>query len=362
MSNKNHITIHHLKLYKPSKNKQAELEKLSKNWNKAIRSALKIVKRWGFTAYAKSHKHTYYVSRNNFDLPSQVAIEANRKAVETYKSAENAEYKRQIGVRLVIKKSFDLINNDGKYYVKINCCNKKNIYCPLAFGQYQLKYIESNDYKIKTAELYFSKGEWYIDLVMEYKQEKKKHDTYLGVDLGIVKIATFSIIDKKENILHQECASGEELRFKRMRYKQKRKKKSKKAGSEATSLIAENRLCKELNFKIANRIIELAQKYNSMIVFEDLKNIRKNITNDNTLNNYEKNSWAFYQLKKSVEHKADMIGLKYREVNPKDTSQICSVCGEKGYRMSQNRFLCNNLHLQNADYNASVNIAKRSIK
>ena len=39
LSDKYYITIHHLKLYKPSKIKQQKLNFLLKNWNKAIRSA-----------------------------------------------------------------------------------------------------------------------------------------------------------------------------------------------------------------------------------------------------------------------------------------------------------------------------------
>jgi hypothetical protein len=38
-------------------------------------------------------------------------------------------------------------------------------------------------------------------------------------------------------------------------YKHKRKAKARSSGSKATSLIAENRLCKELNFKIAKKAI-----------------------------------------------------------------------------------------------------------
>ena len=34
---------------------------------------------------------------------------------------------------------------------------------------------------------------------------------------------------------------------------------------------------------------------------------------------------------------------------------------KKGHRLSQNKFVCDNLHLQNADYNVSLNIAKSAI-
>ena len=362
LSDKYYITIHHLKLYKPSKIKQQKLNFLLKNWNKAIRSALKIVKHWGFTNFNKSHKHTYYVLRNNFNLPSQIAVEANREAVKNYKSNRKAQFHGQIAVSLVNNKGFKLINKKGRYFAKIPIEGRKSIYCPLAFGKYQLDKIENPKFKLKTAKLYKYKGQWYLDLIMEYEKSKNKTDNYIGVDFGIVKLATFTVLNYQGDIIHQECISGSKLRFIRMRHRQKRKAKARSSGSQASSLITENRICKEQNFKIANRIVETAEKYNAVIVLEDLTNIRKNITNDHPLKIYEKSSWSYYQLKQCIKHKADLKGVPYQEVNPKDTSQICSVCGEKGQRLNQNKFVCDNQHLQNADYNASVNIAKRAIQ
>lgn len=366
--NKSHLTLHHIKLYKPSQRKLYELNKLSRNWNKAIRSALKIVKHWEFTAYTKSHKHTYRVLRNNFDLPSQVAIEANRKAVETYKSTDkkyrdNVKFNYQVPVDLVKGKSFGLIRKDnGTNLVKINIEPYNNVYIPICLSNYHLKYLNDDRYNLKTAELYKENGFWYLNFTLEYKVSIMETDTVLGIDLGIVNLATFSVLGQQENVLHTEHLSGKELRFKRMRYKQKRKSKAKRSDSQNTSLIKENRITKETNWQIANKIIEIAKQYNSTIAFEDLKNIRRNITDDNKLNNYEKNSWAYYQLKQFVKHKADLNNIPVKEVNPANTSLTCSRCGQKGYRLSQNRFLCPNLHLQNADTNASINIAKRYLK
>ena len=92
-------------------------------------------------------------------------------------------------------------------------------------------------------------------------------------------------------------------------------------------------------------------------MLENLKNIRKNITNDYTLNNYEKQAWAFYQLKQFIKHKADLKGISDQEVNPQDTSHIWAVCSKKDYRFSQNKFVCD----KKADYNASLNIVQRTI-
>src|SRR6056297_517422 len=224
LSDKYYITIHHLKLYKPSKRKQKKLNCLLKDY--AIRSALKIVKHWRFTSYTKSHDHTYYVARNNFNLPSQVTV-------ETYKSDKKAQFHGQIEVTLINNRGFKLINNKGRFFAKVLIEVRHSIYCPLAFGQYQLS-------KIKTAKLYKYKSQWYLDLIMEYKQPKKETDNYAGVDFGIVKPAIFSVLNNYEDIVYQECISGIKLRFMRMRYKQKRKAKDLSSHSKATSLIAKN--------------------------------------------------------------------------------------------------------------------------
>jgi len=137
-----HITLHHIKLYEPTNTKRNELNKLHKRWNKAIRSALKIVKHWGFTSYTNSHKHVYDVLRHNYNLPSQVAIEANRKAVEAYTSCnekfrDNVEFRNKAPVNLVKEKSFDLIRKgNGTNIVKINIEPYNNVYIPICLSEY----------------------------------------------------------------------------------------------------------------------------------------------------------------------------------------------------------------------------------
>lgn len=364
LMSKSHLTLHHIKLFEPTNKKRDELEKLSRNWNKAIRSALKIIKHWKFTSYIRSHKEVYRVLRHNYNLPSQVAIEANRKAMATYKSCHkrfrnNIKFNYQTPISLVNNETFKLIRkNNGTNIVKINIEPYNNIYIPVCLSNYHLDYLNDDRYQLKTAELYRRNGEWYLDFILRYKVEEQETTTYLGVDLGIINLATFSVVDNNENVLHTEHLSGKELRFKRMRYKSKRKRKSFKSDSKNNSLIKENRITKETNWLIANRISEIAKKYNSTIVFEDLKNIRENITNDNNLNNYEKNSWAYYQLKQFVKHKADLNNLPIEEVNPYKTSRICHKCGQEGSRETQDLFECDNGHKFNADTNASINIAK----
>ncbi|MCK4258870.1 MAG: IS200/IS605 family accessory protein TnpB-related protein [Halanaerobiales bacterium] len=68
-------------------------------------------------------------------------------------------------------------------------------------------------------------------------------------------------------------------------------------------------------------IIEVAKIHKSLIILEDLKHIRKNVTVDKAkLSNYEKISWAYYQLKEFVKHKASLEGIQVIEINPYNDS------------------------------------------
>ena len=71
-------------------------------------------------------------------------------------------------------------------------------------------------------------------------------------------------------------------------------------------------------------------------------------------------SWSsFFNM---LEYKAEMYGREFIQVDPKHTSQECSVCGCKDRlnRLSQSKFKCIECgHEENADYNASKNIMSR---
>ena len=101
------------------------------------------------------------------------------------------------------------------------------------------------------------------------------------------------------------------------------------------------------------------------IVLENLKNIRdtskmgrgkqkKNVENKRRLH-----SWSFDQLYSFVEYKAQERGIQVIKVDPRHTSQTCSLCGHqhRSNRRSQSLFLCRSCgYSLNADLNAAYNI------
>ncbi|MBI4167872.1 MAG: IS200/IS605 family element transposase accessory protein TnpB [Candidatus Aenigmarchaeota archaeon] len=120
----------------------------------------------------------------------------------------------------------------------------------------------------------------------------------------------------------------------------------------------ENRKIKDLNHKISRKIVDVAKEKGCGIKLEKLKGIRNNRKHRRSFN-FALHSWSFRQLQSFIEYKAKLCGIPIVYVEPRHTSQDCSRCGNIGTRNGK-EFVCQSCgHFDNADSNASFNIAKR---
>lgn len=120
---------------------------------------------------------------------------------------------------------------------------------------------------------------------------------------------------------------------------------------------------KQFIHKISKDIVNNAIQQKAMIVLEDLKGIRKLYRKGNGQGNkYRKklNGWQFYELQRQIEYKSAWVGIPVKFVNPRSTSKLCPVCGDKIQEdiKYKRKLRCNNcMKLMDRDVVASMNIA-----
>jgi putative transposase len=122
---------------------------------------------------------------------------------------------------------------------------------------------------------------------------------------------------------------------------------------------------KQFIHKITKQIVSNAVEQKSIIAFENLKGIRKMYRKGNSQGNkYRKklNGWQFYELQRQIEYKAQWVGIPVVFVDPKRTSKLCPICGERIQEDTNKRkVLCINCgKSMDRDVIASMNIAHKA--
>jgi IS605 OrfB family transposase len=215
------------------------------------------------------------------------------------------------------------------------------------------------EYRKGESDLVERDGEFHLLATCEVPEAEVNADPtgFLGVDLGIVNIATTSDGD---------IFSGRQLNRYRARQARLRAKLQKKGTKSAKRLLKkrarrERRFAADTNHVISKRIVAEAERTSRGIALEDLQGIRTRAR----LKRPQRaavHSWAFAQLGQFLAYKARRAVVPVVFVDPAYTSQQCSECDyiDKRNRASQARFQCRSCGVvAHADLNASRNIARK---
>jgi len=184
----------------------------------------------------------------------------------------------------------------------------------------------------------------------------KEVDSWIGVDLnttGHVVVIADPTSGKIEKL-------GKKAEHTHKKYKNIRKDLQKKGKYGKVKQIKdrESRVVRDLNHKMSREVVDVANESNSGIRLERLKNIRKTAKSSRSFR-YSLHSWSFYQLNQMIEYKAKLLGIPVTYIDPRYTSQECSICGLIGNRNGKS-FKCPHCgHSDHSDVNAAFNISKR---
>ena len=214
-------------------------------------------------------------------------------------------------------------------------------------------------YRQGESDLHCRDGQWFLLATCEVPEAdlNRTPESFLGVDLGIVNIATTS-----DGRVH----AGRGLNRHRTRMVGLRAKLKKKGTKSAKRVLKrmrrrESRRATDVNHCIAKNIVAEAERTGRGIAVEDLTGICERVR-------FRKpgraavHSWAFFQLGAFLAYKARRAGVPLVRVDPAYTSQECSRCHhvERRNRLAQACFSCRSCGFAcHADRNASQVIAAR---
>lgn len=303
----------------------------------------------------------YYDIRAQFGLSSQMTIRAISKVSEAYKRDKTKQpHFRPYGAMVYDERicSFpridrvSLLTLDGRVEV------------PFRFGAYAEGMLAR---KRGQADLLYRNDTFFLAITVDAPEPTLADtDNFLGVDLGIIQLATTSDGEFLNSSAGPKHSHVNQVRARYSRFRQKLQKKGTKSAKRLLRKRRgrEKRFVKDVNHCLSKAIVQTAKGTSRGIALEDLQGIRERAQRTVTKRHRRVlHTWSFFQLRAFIAYKAALAGVRVVYVNPAYTSQTCSACRhcEKANRKSQSKFLCRSCGFSaHADVNAGVNIGSRA--
>ena len=206
---------------------------------------------------------------------------------------------------------------------------------------------------------------YFVHLSFTYVAEKMTTRSMLGVDRGIRNLASIAVIDDKGAVLARENISGKALSFVQ-RIEERRQKLTQKKGGRYRSNTRKAEADRAVHVA-ANKIVDMAKKYQSQVVIENLRTLSDRSSKRGRSNfNGMLNRTQYEKLLSVLDYKLNIEGLpKAKKIHAANTSRTCPKCGsiDKANRIQNdiyNRFKCVSCDFEDdADLNAAFIIAAK---
>jgi IS605 OrfB family transposase len=297
------------------------------------------------------HHLTYQAVRETFHLAAQLAVRCIAKVADAYKLDRKTPRAFHTHGAVPYDARILSYNLNGSKVSIWTLSGRQAI--PFVCGERQRELLATQRGE---TDLALIRGKWYLFIGCEVETPALSDaEGFLGVDLGIVNVATDS---------DGVTFSGVRIENRRQWYAQRRRALQKVGSRSAKRRLKrlagrQRRFQKDTNHLISKRLVAKAERTKRAIVLEDLKGIRTRARVSGPKQRARHSNWAFGQLRFFIGYKAQQAGVSVSLVDPAYTSQRCSACGhtERRNRKSQAEFCCVVCHHQlPADHNAAINI------
>jgi IS605 OrfB family transposase len=301
------------------------------------------------------HRLLYREVKERFGLTAQIVVRLLAKVADAYK----LDHKTQRTFKTNGAIAYD--DRILRWYTEKSAVSiwtvEGRMHIPFVCGDGQRLLLQSRQGESK---LMLSRGSFFLCATCPIEEPEPVDvvDT-LGVDLGMVNLATDS---------DGETYSGAGVERHRCIYAHRRRnlqRKGTKASRRKLRQISgrQARFQTDTNHTISKRIVQKAHDTKRAIALERLTGIRSRTTVRRKQRARHAN-WSFFQLKGFIAYKACRSGIPVYEVDPRNTSRECPVCGctDKANRTSQSQFSCVSCgYAAPADHNAARNIRARAV-
>ena len=306
------------------------------------------------------HHITYRDVREMTKLPANLVCSARSVVAEAYKRDKDKHHRWKVTAAMRYDTRTLTVKLDQEYATLTTLGGRVKL--KLILSDYHRQYL-GGAWRIEPTATVSHKGRiWYLHLIVTKDVPDSDSDARIGLDSGIVRIATTSTgkVFKGGIIKHIR-----ERRFKQRRDLQSARHKSRNQRRLLQRLAGkEKRSVEWLLWNVANGIVDEAVKVSAgTIAVEDLKGIRARIkvAKKQRLIHH---GWPFSSLFLKLAHVASKQGIKVEPVDARNTSKTCHKCGhcDRANRKSQTVFVCVRCgHKSNADFNASLNVRDRRV-
>jgi IS605 OrfB family transposase len=306
----------------------------------------------------------YHELRTRFALPSQMAVRCLARVAGTYRRDKTICPTFRPDAAMPYDQR--IMRFDGLDQVSLLTLTGR-VLVSFLIGPYHQQRFDTHEPR-QCHLVVRGDGQWFLLVVVQVPDGTPIPPTdFLGVDLGVITLATTS-----DGTTH----TGDDVEACRTRYAKRRQRLQRAAhvaqmdGKRPKNIRRalkrtarrEARFRRDTNHCISKTLVAAATGTERGLALEDLQDIRER-TRFRKPQRAQMTGWAFAQLRFFVEYKAQLVGVPVVLVDPRHTSQECSVCGHiaRANRRSQALFSCKRCrYTTNADYNAALNIRTRA--